>query len=390
MRILIGGDVCFKVTREAAGAAYCRNVLRQVLPAFRQADVRLLNLENPLALPGVGAPIVKSGPCISGLPQNLAFLQECGTDCAVLANNHFGDYGPDAAVATLHLLNENGIAHVGGGEDAGQAYEAFRAERDGVSVSFLAVCENEFGCADSNSSGAAGYDPRRLYRRIREEKQRSDKVVVIFHGGNEENPLPSPDTVDRYRMLIDWGADAVVGGHPHCMQGYEVYRDCPIVYSMGNFYFPHPDCGDGWHHGYLVQLELLPGQPVSFVPVPYVHDPETDTLRLLTGAEKDRILCYLQKLSRITADATLLERYFDAWCVMKGIYYAGHLQSGTDLRQKPFSPEQQRQLAQEKNVLSCEAHRYLVKHTLELAMVGRLEEAAAFTPSPEKLHQIPQ
>jgi len=37
--------------------------------------------------------------------------------------------------------------------------------------------------------------------------------------------------------FIDAGADAIVGGHPHCLQGIEYYNDVPIFYSMSNFSF---------------------------------------------------------------------------------------------------------------------------------------------------------
>ena len=61
-------------------------------------------------------------------------------------------------------------------------------------------------------------------KQIKYEKDVSDYVIVVFHGGNEFNPLPSPDTVDRYRFVCDMGADTVIGGHTHCPQGYEIYE----------------------------------------------------------------------------------------------------------------------------------------------------------------------
>lgn len=71
---------------------------------------------------------------------------------------------------------------------------------------------------------------------IREYRAKADYIVTIMHCGNEYCPIPSPLTVERYRDLID----AVLGMHPHCMQGYERYHDGQIVYSTGNFFFGHP------------------------------------------------------------------------------------------------------------------------------------------------------
>ena len=78
--------------------------------------------------------------------------------------------------------------------------------------------------ATENAYGSAGYNPKMLLKQIREEKAEPDYVIVVFHGGNEFSPLPSPDTVDRYRFICDMGADAVIGGHTHCPQGYEIYE----------------------------------------------------------------------------------------------------------------------------------------------------------------------
>ena len=45
----------------------------------------------------------------------------------------------------------------------------------------------------------------------------------------------SPRQRQLARLMIDAGADAVVGGHPHVIQDTEVYRGRPILYSLGNF-----------------------------------------------------------------------------------------------------------------------------------------------------------
>ncbi len=51
------------------------------------------------------------------------------------------------------------------------------------------------------------------------------------------------------RLMIDSGADAVVGGHPHVTQDIEVYQGKPIFYSLGNFVFDgfsDRDTRTGW------------------------------------------------------------------------------------------------------------------------------------------------
>ena len=65
-----------------------------------------------------------------------------------------------------------------------------------------------------------------------------EKVVVIYHGGNEYYPLPRPELKKTFHFLADIGADAVVGHHTHVFSGYEMYNGIPLVYSLGNFFFP--------------------------------------------------------------------------------------------------------------------------------------------------------
>ncbi len=187
----------------------------------------------------------------------ISFLKAMNTYAVTLANNHIGDYGEGALNNTLKLLTENNIKYAGAGADVSEAYSAVKIFNDGITVSVLSVCENEFGIAEENKAGSAGYNPRLLMNKIKAEKETSDFVIVVFHGGNEFNPLPSPDTKDRYEFICDMGADAVIAGHTHCPQGYETYNGKPIIYSMGNFLFGNSnrtDHRDSWYYGYFTIL----------------------------------------------------------------------------------------------------------------------------------------
>jgi len=80
-------------------------------------------------------------------------------------------------------------------------------------------------------------------------EQRADLVIPFMHWGREHEPTPDDRQRELARKMIDAGASVVVGGHPHCTQGMEVYRDKPIVYSLGNFVFDgfkNPEAKRGW------------------------------------------------------------------------------------------------------------------------------------------------
>ena len=142
----------------------------------------------------------------------------------------------------------------------------------------------------------------------------SDYVIVVFHGGNEFNPLPSPDTVDRYRLVCDMGADAVVGGHTHCPQGYEMYNKKPIVYSMGNFLFQsssQKDEKNSWYYGYMSILKIDDG--ISLESVPYRFNNKADSIKIFKGNDKRIMLEYVDKLCEIIKNSDELDKYFNGW-----------------------------------------------------------------------------
>ena len=313
MKLLFAGDLNFRGL-DGMTAARARAILCEMQGPLSGADFVIPNLECPLAMEDRHAPIRKAGPNLICGPENICFLEAMGANAVTLANNHTGDYGPGAVRETLRLLDGHGIAHAGAGERVEEAYQPIRLGGD---VSVLSVCEHEFGLADERTPGSAGYDPRRLLRAIRSEKEDGRRVIVVFHGGNEFCPFPSPDTVERYRLVCDLGADAVIGGHTHCPQGYELYKGKPIAYSLGNLLFRSStlrEARDSWHYGYLALLEV--GEGIGLEAIPYRFEPDGSRIRLFSGKEKERMLGYIRSLSQPIGDPELLKRLFMGWAWM--------------------------------------------------------------------------
>lgn len=362
LKLLFTGDVCFK-NQHDLDADLAKTILAPLKPIFAEADLRIMNLETPLAEEGVGAPIIKSGPNIIGRPRNVAFLTEAGCDCACLANNHTKDYGEDALFATFDVLNQAKIPYFGAGRNIEEAYEAWRTEKNGIKVSILGICENEFGIADKDTSGTAGFQMERLSDAILREKTVSDFVIVFFHGGCEQNPLPSPMARERYRMIVRLGADALIAGHTHCMQGYEYYDGKPIIYSMGNFWFKWERPSTSWYRGYMTMLTLTKGLKPEIRLIPYTADGDTGTLMPLEGKALDNTLAYIEKLSAVIPDTEELKRLYNGWCVISGLGYIRAMQAKPEYFDPADPPEN---IAPLKNLLSCEAHNELCRTTLNL------------------------
>lgn len=381
LKLVVAGDVCMRGQEDSMDAERARSILAPVQPILDAAHIRIANWENPTtASAAEGAPIAKSGAMLHSRPENIAFLQEGHFDVAILANNHTGDYGPTGAMATKRYLEAAGLLTVGAGADLEQAREPLFLTREGGTIAIFATCEHEFGIAGRESPGAAGFDARALRSAIAQAKKRADWVIVIHHGGNEHNPLPSPHNRARYQDVIDMGADALIGMHPHCPQGWEIYQGKPIVYSTGNFMFRAgnstlpPD--NAWHYGYLVGLTFQKGCPPTLEISPYQFDPEVRQIQRMEGAEKAKMLEYLQTISRCFLDPVEHERLFLGWCMIAAPGYA--LATRFDARM-PEMPDDPATLSL-RNVFSCEAHNELLTTYMRMIVERRLDVGQAYAP----------
>ena len=138
-------------------------------------------------------------------------------------------------------------------------------------------------------------------------RDRVDRVVVTFHWGVPYYREPSPENRDKARFAVDCGADAVIGHHPHIVQPFEIYRGCPIFYSVGNFAF---GSRNSHAEGLLVAIRLEGDQAaVNGYPL-YVknRDPRIAYQpKVLAGQAADRMLKLLRSLSGSSADLLAVE-----------------------------------------------------------------------------------
>jgi poly-gamma-glutamate capsule biosynthesis protein CapA/YwtB (metallophosphatase superfamily) len=81
---------------------------------------------------------------------------------------------------------------------------------------------------------------------IRAAREQADLIVVVAHWGKEKTDYPVDHQKELARAYIEAGADLVVGGHPHVLQGFESYRGKWIAYSLGNFIFTRSSHPKTW------------------------------------------------------------------------------------------------------------------------------------------------
>ena len=182
-----------------------------------------------------------------------------------LANNHSGDFGPAGLVEQLRILDEAGIPSFGAGRTLAEARQPLVLERNGFKVALLG--SNGFRAlttaATADRAGSAPLEEAQVLEDIRAARTRADAVVPFVHWGPENTPQPRPAQIRLARKMVEAGAAAVIGAHPHVTQTVETYRGVPIVYSLGNFVFDYfPGDPPEWT-GWVVKLTFRPGQPVD-------------------------------------------------------------------------------------------------------------------------------
>ena len=206
-----------------------------LLPVLQQADLRIVNCE--CALTTAAEPVWKSGAVFKGEPGHARGLRAVPFDVACLGNNHILDYGVRGLRETLRLLTRLGIQTVGAGLTEDRAHAPLTIVRNGLTIHLVNVSEGEDLTASRGGPGVFGWDIPRAVATIRGRKKAGGVVIAIAHCGLEYVPYPPPYVVSAFRAMIDAGADAVVGHHPHVPQGIEWRDGRPIVYSLGNFLF---------------------------------------------------------------------------------------------------------------------------------------------------------
>ena len=286
IRILIGGDVAPTASNEKVFAEDAPSLFHgELLSVWLSADARICNLETPLS--DKASPIEKCGPHLRAPAACADGLAALKLTAAGLANNHCFDHGADALAETTRLLDERHIAHFGAGGDLAAADQAYFYEKDGLRIGFYAVCEREFSQAGASRPGANPFDPLETPDRIRALAAQCDHLIVLFHGGREQFPFPSPGLQKACRKLVSCGARLVLCQHSHCVGCMEALHGGTIVYGQGNFLFDAADAEPCFATGLLVSVAVSEtGLAVDYLPVKQ----DDGGAALATGEEHAEIL----------------------------------------------------------------------------------------------------
>jgi len=236
VRLVFLGDV---MLADGPGRLIARggDPFAQVADRLKQADVRIANLECVVAR---GGKAFDKPWTFRAHPRVLGVLQR-HVDVVSVANNHSGDFGRAAFAEMLQRLDAIGLPHIGGGRDLVSAHAPHIVQRNGLKIALLGYDEffpRHFE-AGHDHPGVAWSEDEQVVDDIRRARSvhGADLVIPFMHWGQEHEPEANARQRQLARLMIDAGADAVVGTHPHVVQDTETYRGKPIVYSLGNFVF---------------------------------------------------------------------------------------------------------------------------------------------------------
>jgi len=223
-----------------------------VADVFRQADYGFVNLETPVA------PMHSKGSKPFQFDAPIALLQSLkfsGVKIVSFANNHVFDQGHVGFFESLDHLREQGLLFTGAGADAEQAWKPVIVEKNGIKVGWLGMTRwlngnrNPEKNSDPHvafypypdqSDGAPGRDDAGVLEAVKAARAECDLLIVSIHWGIEYATAPNPQDVEIAHNMLEAGASAVIGHHPHVLQPIETYlthdkRNTVIFFSLGNF-----------------------------------------------------------------------------------------------------------------------------------------------------------
>ena len=338
---------------------------------LNKSTLNQANLEAPIRSVNAKG-IMKSGPKLFHQRDVVDFLLKNNINVVSLANNHMMDYEEESLILTKETIEQYNCITIGAGswEDA---YQIKCFELKGVKVGFLAVTQHEFGVLDDEQNdrqvGTAWMLHPCIDELIIEGKKQCDYLFILPHAGIENEYYPLPELRTLYRHWIRIGADGVLASHPHTPQGWEMYNDKPICYSLGNFCFDNhsKSLPPYWNYGLIAQVSLQEGRVDACIK--YVrYDQERYQLSL---TKEDSFCSHINEINTNLHDTEHYINEVNTYCNRLADFYdlafakGGYYKYST----KKFSVQLLKQIIGKRykgnlnhalNNLRCEAHRWAI------------------------------
>ena len=272
---------------------------------LNSADITFANLECSIS--SRGTRLIGKGYWLQAPYEALEGVLYAGIDIVNIANNHILDFNEIAMTDTIEALQQNNIKYIGAGANLNEARQSVVFDIEGTKVGFLGYSDfYQYGYgipgqkelryleATDNISGIAPLKFDLIEQDIINLRESVDYLIISLHWGVEESHhVPEEQREFAYKIL-DAGADAILGHHPHQLQGIEIYNGKPIIYSMGNFIFDQNDKEN--NETVIIDMDIKNDKVIRLEAIPAVIKGKTQTI-FAKDNEAEHILTYMKKLS---------------------------------------------------------------------------------------------
>lgn len=246
IKLLAVGDIMFHSPQYRA--AYNKEIdsydfnstFKHIKKYVDDADISLANFETVTAGKEIG---YKSYPRFNTPKESLLAIKEAGFDILSTANNHSLDHGRKGVIDTIDNINEYGMKNIGTYKEPN--VPILVEEIQGINIGFLSYTYGLNGLDSLLTKEELSYmisiiDEDKIKEDIEKTKSLGVDITVVFiHWGNEYHREPSSHQIELGEKMVDWGANIILGSHPHVIQKSQIInkdgKDNFIIYSMGNF-----------------------------------------------------------------------------------------------------------------------------------------------------------
>ncbi len=260
-------------------------------------DSDILFMNNEFVYSDSTEPLPGKGYTFRADLDRIELLQELGADIVSLANNHTYDFGEEGLLDTMEVLDDAGIAYVGAGKNIEDAGKIVYMVANGKKIAFVSATEIERYSTFTKEATATEpgvlktLNPQRFIGVIEQAEATSDYVIVVPHWGMEGILYADAAQKRLAELFIEAGADVIMGGHAHRLQGMEYYGEVPVIYSLGNFWF-----STGTLYTTIAQVIISSEGDLQIAFVPCEQKDLTTGL-LTDKTEKDEFYHYLASIS---------------------------------------------------------------------------------------------
>lgn len=216
-----------------------------IVPLVQAADVAIINQETLIC--GEGYEVSGADFNFNSPPELGTAMVKAGFDVFTLANNHVRDKGVDGLKASLDywdsMMEQYPILAVGVYRSKADQSKIRVQEVNGLKIAYLAYTEHMNGYTIPDDAGVVvglTSEEALIKKQIEEAHEIADAVIVAAHWGNEDTHTVRDDVKALAKKMVDWGADVILGSHPHTAQTMEYLTRSDgtrgfVFYSLGNF-----------------------------------------------------------------------------------------------------------------------------------------------------------